>query len=271
MHSKEELFSISGSKDVRFVVGEIQKKGESFLYNQGTISVGIEIFYKIVYSLYMRGNVQGFDSLSCLLVGLLDIAEKVAGSSRQISKIIAEAHIAEGYPLNNEGVRKIVANEKIIMQFTHAEHSLYREASSQSLLQTEVIICSLIEFNFFFLDLHEILWAALTNKRYSSRVRSIAWIVLTDALSYPFLEHFSSEIIIKTVEKIALKIAEKTSTNCIIIDNEQQDVLKLEEEIISIYVNNCRSSEFIQNKESKTDRDTEDAFEIQEHGHQNKK
>lgn len=255
MYNREELLCIGKSKDIKLVVSEIQKKGETFLYNQGTISVGIVIFYRIVYTLYTKKATQQFDSLGSLLIALLNISEKVAGVSRRVSKLIIETHQSSGYPLNNEGVRKILANKKEIIQFVWAEQNIYKEASSQCLLQTEVVICSLIGFDFLFMDLHEVLWKHLKHKKYGDQVLDTAWIILTDTLSFPFLEYFSTSIVLIAVEQIAVKI--ECGTSLEILKEKKKEVENLEHEIISIYLNNCKSSEFIQSKESKTDPEKE--------------
>ncbi|KAI5133971.1 uncharacterized protein NESG_02105 [Nematocida ausubeli] len=258
MYIRKELLNIRKSKDIRLAVVELQKKGELCGYHQGMISAAIGIFYRIACSLFKQGKVQKFDSLGALLIGLLNISEKLSGSPRRISKIIADMHIIAGYQFDNEAVTKISVGNTRIIYFQHAQKNLYKEACAQALLQTEVVICSLLQFDFLFMDMHEILWTTLKKKGYLQEQINLAWIILTDTLAHPFLEYFSPEIILKTVERIAIKL---TGGQPLKEKGEPLEVNILEEEILYIYTSNCRKYERIKSTENTPDLEKVDANE----------
>lgn len=248
MYSRGEMVLVSTSRDIRLVVREIQTKGERLFCTQGRISVAIELFYRIVYSLYYGRStisMQIFESIGCLVVGLLDLSEKIAGSSGEVLKIARDTQIKGEYTMDNAGVNKIEIEDRKIIRFIRPEDTVYKEVLGRYILQTQVIICSLIDFDFLFMDLHEVLWKVFEKKDCTERVRRIGWVILTDALSYPFLEYFSPDIIVRTVEYIAEKIGSENKVKITESHDRHEDMIKLEKEILYIYVNNCKLSETI--------------------------
>ncbi|KAH9385797.1 uncharacterized protein NEMAJ01_0693 [Nematocida major] len=259
MYDREEFMCTSNSKDIRLVVAEIQRKGELLMYNQGTISVAMQVFYRMVYALGNKEKAQKIDSLGSLLVGVLNIAEKTTGTFRKISRVVINSHLVSGFALRNEGVHRIFLHEKEIIQFVWPHRNMYKEVSAQSLLQTEVVICSLLRFDFFFTDLHCVLWRRLKKKKHPESVLSTAWIILTDALSYPFLEYFSHNPLLQAVEAVALRVEKWEHEKAPCKDPEQ--VQMIESEILRIYVNNCKATIFALSTENTLGLFQESAFE----------
>lgn len=233
MYEREELLLVGESADIKLVVCEIQKKGEDLLLEQGIISVGMEIFYRVVYILYRRKYTQRMDSIGALVVSVLDLAGKVSGSIRRIVEVVRDKQVIDGFPFRNEEVRRIRIGRREIVKFVHPEKNIYLEGSDGSVLRTEMIISSILEFNFSFMDLHEILYNTTRKKSLSDRTARAAWIILTDILSYPFLEYFTPSTLVRTAELIARKISKEKP------ENKIESVSDLEREVLYIYVNNC--------------------------------
>lgn len=270
MFNTGEFYEISNSKDVQLLISSIQRRGERLLYLQGCISMGIAIAYELLHKMYRRKETSRFEGMGCLICGILSLASKIRGSYRRVCKALVEAHI-DG-PVEDYGkIRRIYIGMHEVIFFTTPETDRYREITTASLLQTEVVICTLFRFKINFPDCHDILWKRLHRSKASSEAKKASWIILTDILSFPFLCYFSPYTIIISAEYISDRIhnekhiqdiSDKPELSQVYGSKELADIAVIEEELIKRYKRNCElSEEFIDHKENRQDLEEEDVNE----------
>jgi len=241
---REKAYSdIKQSKDVKMLAREVQKRGEELQCTQGAVSIATRIGCEVIYQIYVQKQAYRFEGLGCLVLALLNISLKIKGWCRRMCMLVLEKQAAR-YSSRTEGVRRIVVRDAEVISFIAPRESVFKESSAKTLLQTEIILCSILGYNFDFTDLHDILWKEMQRKKAEHNVKKRAWIILSDFLSFPVPPDMIESDLISAIHSVAAKIEshmEQTPPGQA-DRRELPPATPLEIEILQMYIENLKNS-----------------------------
>ncbi|KAI5171048.1 hypothetical protein NEFER03_0450 [Nematocida sp. LUAm3] len=235
MFAEAELWSISQCKDVQLLVELLEKWGEALKYLQGTISIAQKVLYTIIIRAYRKKNTYKFIGAGCFISGILNISGKLQNIHRKITAALLETEELQEVFFGAAAVNKVEIENHVALEFTNSIPTPYKEILPDVLLQTEVIICSLLEFQFNYVDVHEILWEKL-GERYPVDLKKKAWIVLSDMYRYPLFFYFSHDDLVDAATYMAIRLHNSIVDKKIELPESNEKITVIEEKMLTIYL-----------------------------------
>ncbi|KAI5187109.1 hypothetical protein NEHOM01_1940 [Nematocida homosporus] len=244
MLDREKFSCLTRSADVRLLVQIIQKRGESLCLLQGHISIAISMAYRLVLNLYGRRRLGRFESISCLVVGLLNLSGKIGGLRQAMGKLVAQSLYQKRYLESTACIKTIRIDGVEVVLFSEAELTMYRESVPSVLLQTEVVISTLLDFDFAFIDVHAGFGPRLQASDLPASTKKTAWVLLSDMVFCGLGTLFTAEVLMTGAEYIAINLHNYGSKTKDWLPNHTPSglVLELESELMYVYRNNWLAS-----------------------------
>ncbi|OAG28964.1 hypothetical protein NEDG_01103 [Nematocida displodere] len=247
----KEYQLLAGSRDAQLLVGEVMARGKELEHLEGTAGIATRMVYLVLAKSLQKKKRFRFESLSCLVIGALSLAGKINGyAGKSCQKAVELQRERVKY---FEGVGGIWVGERQAIVFTDPEHGTEKEASPESLLQTEVVLASILAFRFVFGDMHRYMGSGGFGFGCDLgvlgmvgvvpvEVKKTAWVILLDVQRLPLGLYFSEESIVLATVRVSWMIYCHKKHKAIIPDSATDDVIFLEKEIMNLFIKNSEAT-----------------------------
>lgn len=238
----EEYAKVKSSAEVRSLVDEVCARGAELGYTQKTIASATYLVYKLVsLSLEGRRETMEFESISSLVLGLLNLTGKSNGYCRRACKAVKEAQergSGEDRKKRIEDISAIYVGKIKVIVFRHNKECSQLEAHPETLLRTEVLIAMLLGFDFNVPDFYGQLWKKSKKLSMPPDTSKVSWIVLSDSFRLPLSLYFGMGSLVQACVRLGKMIAEEAAQEIGELSYGYADLDFIEKEIVGLYADN---------------------------------